>query len=258
MGIKRRAWIAVLAPLLPFVIACNGGPVAPEDIEEFLTERFETQSIVFHYSSGDVVDADWQQRYHDWLTRLLGVQLPTKLQYYKYRDRAHIKSVTGRETNGYAEPDLFQVHSIFPHDGHEAAHVYSWRVGVPSDFFVEGIAVALNSEPDAPVFTSQWNGTHVYAHTQLLMSTFRMRALGPMLTTPGFRGVDEWTAYGLAGSFTLYLIEQHGLGPMLNFIGMSSNDDTRARIEANVRTVWGQDLTELEAAWRTFIEGWNG
>jgi hypothetical protein len=248
----------LLAPLLLAAVACNGGPVSPGDIADALTEQFDTQNITFRYSRGDSVDSAWQQAYHDWIAGLLGVQLPTKLKYNKYTGRPQMKSVTGMDTNGFAEPDVYAVHSIFAHDGHEAAHVYTARVGRPSDFFNEGIAVALNTDPGAVPWTSPWNGTHVYVHTQLLIRTNQLRALGPMLATDAFRNVDEWVGYGEAGSFLLYLIEQHGIGPMLTFFGMSTRADSRARIEANILAVWGQSLAELEAAWLAFIDGWNG
>jgi len=251
----KRVWYA--AVLLVATTACGGGPVSPNEIKQELTDRLETQSIIFRFSSGDAVDSGWQQAYHDWITNLLGVQLPAKLNYYKYTGRSQMKSVTGMETNGFAEPSVYAVHSVFPHDGHEAAHVYTALVGRPSDFFNEGIAVALNTEPGAG-WTSKWNGTHVYAHTQLLVRTGQLRALGPMLTTSAFRGVDEWVGYGEAGSFLLYLIEQYDIGPMLSFFGMSAQGDSRARIESNIRLVWGADLAELEADWLAFIDGWSG
>ncbi len=80
----RTSLVCGAQVLLVAVIACNGGPVSPADVEDMLTERLETASIVFRFARGDSVDPDWQQRYHDWITNLLSVQLPTKLKYYKY------------------------------------------------------------------------------------------------------------------------------------------------------------------------------
>ena len=97
------------------------------------------------------------------------MRLPANLNYNKYRDRSQIRKVTGLETNGFAEPSTYTVHSIFPHDGHEAAHVYTALVGRPSDFFNEGLAVALNSEPGA----MPW--TYCAAHFQAARSPARLR-----------------------------------------------------------------------------------
>lgn len=252
----RRACCA--AVLMVATLACGDSPVSPGQILDDLTETFETNNITFHYSPGDAVDSAWQQSYHDWITDLLGVQLPVKLKYYKYTSRGQLAGITGMETNGFAEPEVYALHTIWPHDGHEAAHVYTARVGRPSNFFNEGLAVALATDPGLAVWNSRWNGTHVYEHTQLLIRTNRLRPLASMLTTDDFIDTDDWIGYGEAGSFTLYLIEQYGIGPMLSFVGMSSRSDSRARIEANLRAVWGKDLATLEAEWLAFIDGWSG
>jgi len=257
MRATRRLWAVLLAPLL-VTTGCGGGPVSPGDIRDHLTEVFETQNIVFRFSSGDTVDSDWQQSYHDWITDLLGVQLPTKLKFNKYTGRQQLEDVTGMSTNGFAEPEVYALHTIWPHDGHEAAHVYTSLVGRPSNFFNEGLAVALATDPGLAVWNSRWNGTHVYAHTQLLISTNQLRPLANMITTDTFRAADEWIGYGEAGSFTLWLIEQYGIGPMLTFVGMSSQNDSRARIESNLRAVWGRGLDDLEDDWLAFIETWSG
>ncbi|MGD8331873.1 MAG: hypothetical protein PVJ49_20740 [Acidobacteriota bacterium] len=258
MSVTRRVWPSLSLSLLLATAACGDGPVSPGDILDDLTETFETQNVVFHYSRGDSVDSSWQQSYHDWITDLLGVQLPVKLRFYKYTSRSQLAAITGMETNGFAEPEVYSLHTIWPYDGHEAAHVYLALVGKPSNFFNEGLAVALATDPGLTVWNSRWNGTPVYAHTQLLISTNRLLPLSSMLTTDDFRGVDEWVSYGESGSFCLYLIEQYGIGPMLQFVGMSSQFDSRARIESNMRAVWGQDLATLEAAWLEFINGWSG
>lgn len=236
--------------------AC-GGPISPGRIDAALGAQMDTPGIMFRFTPGDSVDADWQERFHEHITAEFGVSLPTKLRYNKYRDRSQLREVTNHDTNGFAEPDVFTVHSIFPHDGHEAVHVYSALVGRPSDFFNEGLAVALNSDPDAPVRAPPWNGTHVYAHTQLLIRTNQRRSLSTMMTTDGFRETTEWVGYGQAGSFLLFLIEQHGLGRMLAFFGLSARSDSLSRIDSNFQAVWGMSLAEAEEGWLAYIDTWS-
>lgn len=255
----RGSFVRTIATLLlAGAAACDGGPVAPGEIIQTLTERLETQSIVFHFSAGDRVDTDWQQRFHDWIEPQLGVRLPAKLQYYKYTGRSQMRAVTGMETNGFAEPEVYSVHSIFPSDGHEAVHVYSALVGRPSDFFNEGIAVTLNSEPGALPLAPRWNGTHVYEHTQLLVQTGQLRPLQTIVTTAAFRDVHEWVGYGEAGSFLLFLIEEFGLDHLLSFFRISGRDDSRASIESAFRSVWGISLAEAEQRWLQTIADWGG
>jgi len=251
---------AVGTIVLIAISACGGGPgpVAPEDVVRTLTQEFHTKSIVFRFSAGDAVEANRQQAFHDWVTGQLGIGLPSKLTYYKYNGRTQMQALTGRATNGFAEPSAYAVHSIFPYDGHEAVHVYSALVGRPSNFFNEGIAVALNVDPAASRWAPPWNGTHVYAHTQLLVRTNQIKPLSSIITTSAFRELDTWVGYGEAGSFVLFLIEQHGIGRMLSFFRASSQNDSLARIEGNIQSNWGMSLVEVEAAWLAFINDWSG
>jgi len=240
------------------LLGCGKSPVSPGDIEPVLSAQEETANITFRFTPGDSVDAAWQQRFHDAITSAFGIALPARLKYYKYRTRAQLLNLTGHDTNGFAEPDVFTVHSIFPHDGHEALHVYSARVGRPSNFFNEGIAVALNVDPADPTDVPRWNGTHVYEHTQLLIRTNQRVPLATIITSDGFGTTTEWVGYGEAGSFVRYLVDQYGLGRMLQFFAMSARDDPRSRIEANVQAVWGQPVAQLEAEWLAFINLWTG
>jgi len=239
------------------VTGCGSGPVAPGEVADALTEQIETASIVFRFSAGDSVNVDWQQRYHEWATDLLGVRLLVKLRYNKYQGRGQMRSVTGRETNGFAEPEAFTVHTIWAGDGHEVTHVYTALVGRPSDFFNEGIAVAMDTDPGLAVWNPRWNGVHVHAHTRALVANGQLRSLGPILETDAFRGVPESIGYGQAGSFLLYLIDRFGMERMLTFFRSSRRDDSRARIEANIAATWGHSLELLEADWLAFVDGWT-
>ena len=75
-----------------------------------------------------------------------------------YRDRDHMASLIGRSANGLAEPQRLEGHSIFSWHSHEAVHVYSALVGRPSDFFNEGLAVALALDPLAGRFDGTCSG----------------------------------------------------------------------------------------------------
>lgn len=233
--------------------------MSPNEIAQALTQQIETANILFRFSTGDSVDSDWQQRFHDWITQYLGVQLSGKLRYNKYTGRGQMEQVTGNSTNGFAEPEVNAVHSIFERDGHEAIHVYSARVGRPSDFFNEGLAVALNTEPFVEPFAPPWNGMHVHSVAKdRCAATILCPALTSIIATDGFRDFPESTTYPLAGSFLLYLIEQDGIGPMLQFFGAGSRDQSRGRIENNFQAAWGMSVAEAEAAWRAFLVSWSG
>ena len=105
----------------------------------------ESASFRYHYVAGDRVDADWQETYHAWATARLGVSLPQKIEYHKYQSRQAMGERTGNyNTNGFAEPSRFEIHTLWPTDNHEVVHIYTALVGRPSDFF-NGIAVAFQT-----------------------------------------------------------------------------------------------------------------
>lgn len=231
---------------------CGGGPTDPAEITRALTQRSSTADITFHYSEGDAVDAEWQQRFHEWATGRLGVRLPGRLQYFKYLDRAQLEAITGRSTNGFAEPGESRVHSIWRTDGHEALHVYTALLGRPSDFFNEGIAVALNVDPSGTA--PQWNGMHVHEHVAMLRRTNRFVPLSEMLTTESFRRVDSWRSYGEAGSFIHFMIREHGIERMLTLFRTGSRDDSHSTIREQMRALWGMPVAEAERRWLLAVD----
>ena len=240
-----------------FVPGCGSSPTSPEEISQTLTESVETRSIPFHYSPGDSVDSEWQQSFHDWATAQLGVQLSGKLQYFKYTGRAQMGSVTGQVTNGWADPPRSTVHSIWPSDGHEALHVYTALLGRPSDFFNEGIAVALNTGPDDGMSGPRWNGIHVHAHVAMLRRTQRFVPLSQLLTTNDFRDIDDWVSYGEAGSFLFWLVETYSLESMIQFFRTGARDASRGAIEVSMRASWGLTLVDAERLWLQTVDGWS-
>jgi hypothetical protein len=77
---------------------------------------------VIHSSQGDVVDAAWQETYYAWAVGGLELAPTGRLDYFKYRDRADLRSVTGRDTNGFAEGGTTRFHTIWPMDNHGGVH----------------------------------------------------------------------------------------------------------------------------------------
>ena len=63
-----------------------------------------TPNYVFRFAQGDRVETERQERYHEWVVARLGIALDRRITYYKYRDRSHMSSVTGKVTNGWADP----------------------------------------------------------------------------------------------------------------------------------------------------------
>jgi hypothetical protein len=253
----HRSALAAAAVVAVCLTACDrsSGPTAPqpERIEQALTQTQESQHIVFRFAPGDGVSAENQEEFHRWATGLLGVALPVKLRYYKYNGRGEIQRLTGRATNGFAEPESFIVHSIWPYDPHEAVHVYSALVGRPPDSFNEGLAVALAVDPLRGDFTPLWNNQPVHEVARGLKASGQLAALASWVETAAFRRVPEQQGYPQAGSFVLQLIDTRGIGPLLQFFAASRRDDSLGALRASFQAAYGVTLEDAEGRWLEFL-----
>jgi len=253
--LRLRAGLSAALLIASALAGCGGGssPTAPDPGQETapLSLSLETASYVFHYSEGDGVDAERQEALHEWATAQLGVAPGRKVQYFKYRSLAHMGSLTGRIANGWADPEAFEVHSIFRWNAHEAIHVYSALIGRPSDFFNEGLAVAMATDPLAGIYVPRWNGISVHTWARQHAST--LLPLESMVTTPDFRSLDDATSYPQAGSFVAYLIETHGIGAVASLFAAGTRDDSKGRILSDFQRSFGVSLEQAERDWRGFL-----
>jgi hypothetical protein len=231
----------------------HGGPTEPEPADR-LSGSTTSAHIDFHFATGDNVDAPRQEAFHEWVVQQLGVTMPSRLQYNKYRDRSHMQRVTGQLTNGWADPPAFATHSIWNFDPHEAVHVYSALIGRPSDFFNEGIAVALSFDPLGGRFTSLWNATPINDIARGLLRNGTMPALASITETESFRRLSEQTSYPASGSFVSFMIADRGMTATQTFFRISTRQDTQATIEARFSDAFGLTLGQAEARWRAFLQ----
>jgi hypothetical protein len=251
---RRRAHVAALAALLS-AASCGGGSGPGPTPVEALNQRSASQYVDFSYASGDSVDARRQDAYHEWAIGTFGVQMPQRLQYAKYRDRDHMFRLTGQSANGWAEPAVFRVHSIFPWHAHEAAHVYTALIGRPSDFFNEGIAVALAYDPAEGRFVSLWNNTPIHDVSRALQRSGTLPEIATITDTEAFRRVPEQQGYPAAGSFVSFLIDARGMPPMLAFFRGGTREESRGAIETRFAATFGLPVAAAETQWRAFLSG---
>lgn len=252
------AW-SVLASLALSLVGCDSrSPTEPDPraILRELTERVETDHFVFHFAPGDQIDAERQEAHYRWAAGLLGIGVPQKVDYFKYRDRQHMQQLTGRSANGWADPGAFAVHSTLPFHPHESVHVYTALLGRPSDFFNEGLAVALSTDPLAGDYQPTYDGVtpiHEWARQQLAIGG--LVPLDDLVTTGDFRGLDEWTGYQEAGSFVHFLDEQYGVDLMAAYFTSGRQGDSLGRIRDTFASVYGLSLEEAERRWHAFLGG---
>lgn len=210
----------------------------------------------YFYVAGDTVGVPREEAFHRWATDRLGVALPQKIDYRKYLSRAEMGKYTGNgNTNGYAEPEKFTIHTIFSYDNHEVVHIYTALIGRPSDFFNEGIAVSFQTDPANDDFAVKFNGVQVHdACRAYLQAGTLPQPLSRYVTTDGFRGIsDSVLSYRMAGSFLLFLQERFGLPAVLSFFRTGGRDDTLTLIQTRFQQAFGASLGQVETAWLAML-----
>jgi hypothetical protein len=242
--------VVVLAVL---AATCGESPVAP-DSASALTERVETTSYVFRFSAGDSVDTAWQEAFHAWAVRELGLQSVPRITYNKYRSRQHMGEVIGvSNTNGYADAAGFAIHTIWPVDNHEVVHLYSSAWGSPVALFTEGLAVAYSTNPPAGQLVPRWHSEPVHTIAARLRTQGTLIPIARLAETRGFRSFDSNLTYPEAGSFVRFLIDRSGLPPMREMYAALRANDTIDQVERAVVNAYGRSLAELESEWLAFL-----
>jgi hypothetical protein len=249
--ILRR--LAVAALVLPVITACGGSsPTSPSSDPP--TEQIVTEHYVFHYAPGDSVDTAWQEAFHTWAVAQLGVT-PPRITYNKYRNRAHMGALTGKgNTNGYAELPLNTLHTIWPREGHEAVHVYAGPWGFPAALFVEGLAVAYTTNPQAGDFVPKWSGTPIHTLAHLFRVSGQLIPIAQIAETTAFRVRDDQITYPESGSFVRFLIDADGIDAIRRLFGSMPGDAPLATVRAAFQNVNGYSLDEAEARWLRFLD----
>ncbi len=252
--------LTVGAAALLVLVSCGGGPNSPSPVatEQSLPVTVTTPHYVFRHADGDGVQSERQERYHEWAVNRLGLTLERPITYFKYRDRAHMQSVTGRVTNGWADPATYAIHSIWPWDNHEVVHVMTALVGRPTDFFNEGIAVAMQMDPQGGRMEAFWSSRamHEWAHTFRLNG--ELPRLADMVETSAFRRLDDVKSYPMAGSFVGFVIDDRGMDRMKSFFRAGSREASRAEIERQFSAAFGLTLPDAEARWHAYLDARYG
>ncbi len=255
MDLRRTLGFAC-ALVLQLLPACggSGGPASPS--LQPLPVAAETPSFRYHYATGDSVDATWQEVYHSWASAKLGVHVAQKIEYFKYRSRQDMGDHTGRyNTNGFADPGKFELHTLWSTDNHEVVHIYTALIGRPSDFFNEGIAVAFQTNPPGGNFDSVFDGQSVHeACRQYLQFGTLVLPLDRVVTTADFRAItDDVLSYRESGSFMRFVMDTYGTERALDFFRLSTRDDSLATIKQRFVATIGVSLDGAENAWKTML-----
>ena len=235
-------------------IAC-GSPTAPASPEQnTLGRQIETSAFTFRFSADDSVDVAWQEAYHQWAIAALGVTVPRRIVYNKYLNRAHMGTQTGTaNANAYADPDRFEIHTIWSRDNHEVVHLYSLSWGRPVALWTEGLAVAYQVDPVGGDVEPRWNRILLHDHARQFLAEGRLIPLADLLTTRGFRQFDPNVTYPQAGSFMRFVIEICGLDGVKRLYGTGHVDDGAASVRDQFAGACGRTVDQVEAAWHEML-----
>jgi hypothetical protein len=259
MLLRERVWLdaVAVAALLALASACGGSSESPAGPSSpALPLAAESANFRYYFSPGDAVEVDRQEAYHAWALARLGIALPRKIDYRKYTSHQDMGARTGRyNTNGYAEPALFTIHTLWSWDNHEKVHIYTALIGQPSDFFDEGIAVAFQTDPLNGSFEPRFDGEPLHAAARRYrLSGQLVLPLSNIVTSTGFRAVADGTlSYCEAGSFVAFLMTRYGLERVLAFFRASARDDALGVIETRFQQAIGITLSAAEAEWLAFV-----
>jgi hypothetical protein len=197
----------------------------------------ESEHYVFHSLPEAPISRLHQKRneeFYGLFSRLLGVEMTEKIDYFRYIDESQKSLITGRKGNAHVEyPST--VHTLWPVDDHEVVHLLTRHWGeTDSPLFGEGIAVALGGI---------WQGKPVHSYARELHSKGALPPLAGLVSHQGFRGQDDLVTYAAAGSFVKWLIDSYGMESFRQVYVQSTD------VSVRLASIYGKGLTELEKAW---------
>ena len=260
------AVVALLAAAAGVVLRIQSGAlgyaIEPEDIQEVLGGRIETDHFIIHYSKTPEVEAqiaviaeDHEFRYAQ-VVKQLGMEPARKLRSYYFSDRDLKARWMGARDVEMAKPwrhEIYLDHRSFPHGSlrHEIAHAVSAEFGDPifgvamrkiygiplaSPGLIEGLAVAV----DWPGGSYERMTPH--ESVRVLQAMGRRPSIAQLLSLQFFT-FSSAAGYTTAGSFLKFLLDTYGAEPLRAIYRNGGEFDE----------AYGKPLAALEAEWLAMI-----
>lgn len=259
-GSRRVNHVRPAAVLAMLLLAWGLWGCKKETVVSETSLQFKMRSRHFDYyqALADTVKIDtaWQEKYYQWLISKLKVQPTVRLVFYKYIDREHLRKITGKETNGFAEIANNSFHTIWKVDNHECVHaIVTAYVGNPPALFNEGVAVAHQAGYNQYLtFVPGWNGKNFDTISQTFKKANRLPPVDSLLTSRDFWKHDADVVYPVSGSFVNYLIDAYGIEKVKSFIARTNYNDDKAKTSANFSLVFKAPAEEIWNAWLHYLE----
>jgi len=219
------------------------------------------------------------------LGRLLGFldevgpawRMPERIDYYAFPDRETLRALTGWDTNGRAILAHDATVSIHAADAHEVMHVLTTPTARPlrlASFWMEGIAMyytwpevyfdaATLAERGLPPRLGAWYGRTVHGNAQEARANGELPALIPLVHgNQAFFALPDGITYPAAGSFATHLLgaghaDLARIAAFRAFLDDANAATDTAAVLAAFEQHMGESLVDAEAAWHTFLDGWD-
>jgi hypothetical protein len=215
----------------------------------------QTEAYEYRFAAGDTINVEWQEAYHRWAVDALQVSVPRRIRYNKYRNRQHMSETIGvGNTNGFADGDTFEIHTIWQTDNHEVVHLYSSAFGRASALWSEGLAVAFQTDPVAGNLTPRWSGVALDEHARRFRADGRLIPISSLIATNDFRRHDANVTYPQAGSFVRHVLATCGLDGVKRQFASGNPMDGVETVRARFQSVCGTSIEAAEQAWLSALE----
>jgi len=226
-----------------------------------LTESHETASYIFYYAADDSVEFDRCEAFAQWGMEYLGIMLPKKIEFFKFRSYEEMGEALPSPAGGWAFPEDVALATMWKWHNHECMHILAhwWSNGsYPPSIFMEGMAVAHEFDPYNNDWISRWNRADIREPwldiVKQLNAEGKLYSLEDILESQLFwnkveEEVEERIAYPQAGMFTAYLIETYGLEKFKEVYSSLDYDDTFQVIRDQFISTYGISLETLEQDW---------
>ncbi len=255
-------WLAATASAANFGLrpTAHGFHTTVASLSEALPGHYNSPHFVIHYAPHsptardiELVAAEHEFAWHR-LATTLGASPPAPIHSFVFPSPQHKRALIGAGNTEVAPPwrgHLYLNEQPFPHRvlHHELAHAFSYAFGdrifgAPARMSATGPRVNLALLEGFATALAPRAESGLDLHDQAaILHTLELRPPLASIMGLGFWGNASRRAYTAAGSFSLWLIETHGV-PAFTQLYRSAGD---------FHGVYGVQLDALESAWVAFL-----
>lgn len=229
--------------------------ITEQDFERSKTGSFTSAHYVFHFEPGSFAEkeirqiAETQENAFSEICETLKLQYPERIHYYFTDSPSQIgMALWGKDfpCNGCAICGRNKIYAVYNQSvqcigPHEDAHLISFLLNFPhSDFLVEGLAM---------YFDRIWWGLPNESWASFYLVREPGMYIEQMLDNRVFAGYDCTRSYPVAGAFTGFLIQMHGIAPYLALYRYHGHDYAR-----EFQRIYRLSICQLEAAFRDYLK----